>query len=105
MDVAADHHRIALGRERLQQALARRGVAVPAVGPGAASWPGELVELRHAGLLRDDVPVRARGFEARAQPLFLRRPEHGSFRIAELRALRWIDGVRAAAARARTDFV
>src|SRR3954471_19398451 len=105
VDVAADYHRIALARKGLQQPLARNGVAVPAVGPGAPPGAGELVELRHARLLRDDVPARARRFERGSEPLLLRRAEHGAPRIGELGTLCRIDRVRAAAARARADFV
>src|SRR3954454_4051647 len=99
VDVAADHHRIALARKGLQQPLARNRVDVPAVGPGAPPGAGELVELRHARLLRDDVPARARRFERGSEPLLLRRAEHGAPRIGELGTLCRIDRVRAAAAR------
>ena len=59
VDVAADHHGVGFPGERLEQPLARRGIAVPAVGPGAAPGARLLVHLRHAGLLRDHVPAGA----------------------------------------------
>src|SRR5260221_419134 len=73
--------------------------------PGPASGPGLPVHRGRAGLLRDHVPARARAGERGIEPLLLRSAEHGALRISELRALRGIDRIRAAATRARAGFV
>src|SRR4051812_34275968 len=98
--VAADDHRVGdvFRLERVEKALARGGVTVPAVGPGAPAGSWLLIELRHGGGLPDDVPARARITEAVLEPAFLPAPEHGAARCTDARAGLHVDGVGAAAA-------
>jgi hypothetical protein len=58
--VAADRHRVAdlAIAEELEEAPARRRIAIPAVGPRRASRARLVVPLRHARLLRKNVPRR-----------------------------------------------
>src|SRR5262249_55405906 len=87
--VAAEQHGIAGAAlaERIEQALPRGRIAVPAVGPVALGAPGPEVEPRHARLLRDQVPARPAGRQARAQPLLLLAAEQRERSIEALAAI------------------
>src|SRR3989440_10633807 len=100
VDVAADDDGIrdSSGSKELQQTAACGRIAVPAVGPGAAARARQLVELRHARLLRDHVPLRARVGKTPLEPALLGASEHAAPGRGEACARRDIDGVRAAAA-------
>src|SRR3974377_151046 len=63
----------------IETTLARRGVAVPTIGPVAANAVAVLpVHLRDKLLLRDDVPCGVGLLEAIEQPLLLFGAEQGS---------------------------
>src|SRR3954467_3291370 len=86
-----------------QEPLARRGIAVPAVGPRAPAGSGPPVELRHGGGLHEHVPRGMRIAKAEIEPALLRAAEHRAARRTEPRALGDVQGVRAAlASRPRT---
>src|SRR5688500_8611823 len=79
MDVAAEDDRVPdlpVGDEA-EELFARRGVAVPAVGPEAdLARRVLLLQLGHHHLLRQDVPARLAPREAAAEPALLLRAQH-----------------------------
>src|SRR5690242_11629276 len=103
--VAAQHDRVAdLARlERREQLFARRGVAVPAVGPVALARTRLLVDVGHLRAVRKDVPLRVARGEPRCEPLFLPGSELRAPGSREIRAI--ADAIRTAPARLRTGLV
>ncbi len=78
MNVAAEDDGIRGGprQQRLDEPLARGGIAVPGVGPVSARAVAALIEMRDQRLLTEQVPARRAGAERAAQPLLLDVAEH-----------------------------
>src|SRR4051812_22281612 len=88
MHVAADHDRVGdfLLVDKTQELLSCAGVAIPAVGPELPPGTGFAVELRHKGLLREDVPARLRAGHRALEPRFLLAAEKAARRIDDVLA-------------------
>ena len=103
--VTAQHHHAGhpFFGNHAQQPVARRCIAVPAVGPvlGAA---GRVLpaEAGHQRLLGQQVPGPVQGPVA-GQPAFLRRTQQRALRVVEGRTVGQLGDVAAAPARARAD--